>query len=181
MRDRVISSRYAKVLFNLDRDKNHLEQRLKDFELIIDMINSHPDLAKFLKSPQIELEQKEELMRDSLKGKIDPVFLKFLSFLILKRRLPYLQNIEREYKRLVHDLLGIWETELVTAVPIDGDIENKFVQKLEKLVQKKIVLHKKIDPKILGGAILIVSNEILDWSVTNRLEKLKETLMATQI
>lgn len=177
MRGHVISPRYAKVLFDLDCIKGNLDHRLDDFEAIFNIFDSNPKLVRFLKSPQVALKDKKEVFQDSLKAHFDQIFLNFLSYLIQKGRLVYLRSIRNEYKRLA----GIWEADIVTAVPLDSESEAKLMEKLKQIFHKKIILKKRIDPTIIGGVILVVANEMLDWSVTGRLKKLKDNLIATQL
>lgn len=177
----AISPRYAKVLFDLDSAKSNLDRRLEDFDSVINIFNQNPQLVRFLKAPHIILKDKKKVLWDSLKEKFDPIFINFLSYLIQKGRLGYLASIGNAYRLLVNEDLERWEADIITAVPLDADSEGNLVKKLEKMFHKKIKLKNKIDPKIIGGAILVISNEMLDWSVTGRLRKLKEKLTATQV
>ena len=96
--------------------------------------------------------------------------------MIHKGRLSNFGLIANEYKLMVNEYLGIWEADIVTAIPMDDESEAKLKQKVEEDFNKKMILNKKIDPKIIGGVILVIANEMLDWSVTGRLRKLKEKL-----
>lgn len=169
MIDRAISLRYAKALFD---SKGTL---LGDFESIIKIFNDHPKLVKFLKTPQISLIEKKKVLRNVLK--MDSLFLNFIFTLIQKGRIDSLQSIAHEYKLMANEYLGVWEVDIVSAVPLDAPFEEKLKEKLEKDFCKKIKLNTKVNPKVLGGAILLIENEMLDWSVESRLRKLKERLM----
>lgn len=173
MIDRAISLRYAKALFDLDGIKGQL---IADFECTTKALNDHPKLLKFLKSP-ISLIEKREVFQNLLGKNLNSVFIHFIFYLIQKGRLDNLQSISQEYKRMVNEYLGVWEVDIVSAVPIDADSELKLKEKLERDFSKKISLNKTVNPKIIGGAILVIENEMLDWSVASRVRKLKESLM----
>lgn len=181
MKRHDISPRYAKVMFLLDCKKGNLDQRLVDFESVVTIFKQNSKLVKFLKAPHISTKDKKKLLQDSLKANFDPIFINFLVYLIQKGRITNLSNIGKEYRLLVNNHLKRWDADVVTAIPMDADSEAKLVKKLELIFQKKINLNKKIDPKIIGGAILVMSNEMLDWSVTGRLRKLKDKLIANQV
>lgn len=181
MMDLAISPRYAKVLFDLDCIKGNLKRRLGDFESMIKVLNENPKLTSLLKAPHVILKDKKTVLQHVLKGKLDQTFINFLFYLIQKGRFVNLSHIANEYRLMVNKYFGIWEADIVTAVPMDVDSETKLKQKLEKDFHKKINLNKKVDPKIIGGAILVIANEMLDWSVVGRLKKLKENLYATQV
>ncbi len=175
---RVIASRYSKVLFNLDsQKKSNLEKRLLDFESILILLKKNPNLVRFLKSPQISLPEKKEIFRSLLENGIDMTFFNFFFYLIEQRNLDDLAQIALEYRRIVNEFLGIWEAKIITAVPIEPAVQEKLKEKLEKFFQKKMKINKEIDPKIIGGALLIVANEMINWSVTGRLRKMRESLL----
>lgn len=176
-----ISSRYVKVLFDLDRSKGYLTNRLDDFTLIINILKNNPKLVKFLKSPQVTLKDKITVLQNAFKENFDQTLLQFLSYLIQKGRLSYLEHIANEYRLLVNKYFGKWEATIITAIPLDQDSETKLLNKLENMFHKKIHLNKTINPKIIGGAILMIANEMLDWSVAGRLRKLKDHLITRQV
>lgn len=177
----AISPRYAKVLFNVDCKHGRLNGRLEDFTAIHDMLHSQPKLVRFLRARQVTLQDKKQILQDMLKERFDPFFIHFLFYLIEKRELVHLGQVEKAYTLLVNKHFNRWEADIVTAVPLDRDSEMELVKQLERVFHKKICLNKRVDPKIIGGAVLVIANEILDWSVTGRLKKLKEHLIASQV
>lgn len=178
---RTIALRYAKALFDLDHSKENLEKRCKNFNLLQELLEKNPKLRNFLKAPQIEAVEKEKLLQSLLKNEFDKDFFNFLIYLIENRRLNYLTQIGLEYRLIVDQFLNIWEAKITTAVPLEAETEAKLKQKLENFYHKKVKINNVIDPKIIGGAILVVANEMIDWSVANRLRKMKEDLLATNI
>lgn len=181
MMNYTTSIRYAKVLFELDCQNSQLDTRLGCFASIMNIFHEHPELVQFLRAPYVALQDKQTMLQETLKEVFDPTFIHFLVFLMQKRRLNHLEQIRRVYRFLVNRHLGKWEAELVTAVPVDAENEAKLVEKLEHIFHKKILLNKKVDPKIIGGGILVLSNSMLDWSVTGRLAKLKDHLIASVV
>lgn len=177
----TVALRYSKALFDQDSDKVHLEERLSNFAFILASTKGHPKLLNFLKAPQIDVEEKKRVLQSLLSGRSDSAFLHFLYYLIEKGRFKFLQQIASEYRTMVNHYLGVWEAKIITGVPIEPDIEDKLRVKLETFYRKKIRLKKEINPKMIGGAILVVGNEMIDWSIKSRLKKLKETLLATSV
>lgn len=178
---RNIAPRYAKALFEMSSINNSFDRTLEDFDLTTRVFQDNPRLITFLKTPQLSFEDKKKVIGESFKGKFSLLFMNFLLLLIRNGRIDSLMQIEREYCVLVNQFLKIWEADIVTAVPIDDESEAKLKKKLEEVFHKKIKINKKIDPKILGAAILIMENEMLDWSVTGRLRKLKDYLKAKRL
>lgn len=177
----AVALRYSKALFDQDLAKGDLEKRLNDFDSLLELLKSYPKLMKFLGAPQIDLQEKEKTFKACVADKFDSTFFHFLFYLIRKGRLSYLTQIALEYRLMVNEYLGIWEAQIFTAVPISEDIEKILKEKLENFYRKKMNIKKEVDSKMIGGAILVVANEMIDWSVRGRLKKLKEHLLAISV
>lgn len=178
---RTIAIRYAKALFDLDRKKEDIEIQLLNFKSLMQLFDDHPDKLKYLQTPHIKLDDKKKLLQNSLSKEVSPLFFNFLIYLIEKRRLKEIRQIDKEFRLLVNEYLGIWDAKITTAVPLEPDIEEKLKQKLENFYHFKIKVSKEVDPSIIGGAILVVGNEMIDWSLSSRLKKMKEKLLTTSV
>ena len=172
----TISLRYAKALFDLDKKKGNLLRRLKDFEMLLNVLGVNSKLLKFLKEPYILVAEKVKVLKDILKPEYDSVIMNFLFYLVEKGRINNFEMIAKHYRHMVNEDLGIWEADIVTAVPLDEANETKLEVSLSEKLQKKIIFSKKVDKEIIGGVILVVGNKMLDFSVTGRLKKIKEKL-----
>jgi F-type H+-transporting ATPase subunit delta len=177
MNNRDSASRYSKVLFNLDI-QNHidLEKRLSDFESLVRLFKTIPNFLHVFKSPQIDLEEKKELLKTALNGDFDPHYLDFLFYLIDKKKLNNLEQIAADYRSKVNQALGISEIKVMTAIPLSADSEAHLKEKLEKELKSKVKFNKEVDPKLIGGLILVMGNKMVDWSVAERLKKMKEIM-----
>lgn len=171
-----IAGRYAKALFNLDVSKGVLEKRIEDFELLLGILQGESKLEHLFSAPQLKVEEKKQILHSLMQKRLDKVLLSFLSFLIEKGRWSYLRQIARHYHLLVDRYLGIWEARLVTAVAIDREMEERLKLKLQKKFDKQIKLKKEVDPNLIGGATLMLENEMIDWSLSGKLKKMKKEL-----
>lgn len=83
---------------------------------------------------------------------------------------------------MVFKSLSILEGELILAKNEDNCLKINFVKKLEDQYRQKIEWkEKKIDPKLIGGAIVIVRNQLLDMSVKGRIKKIEDKLLFQSI
>lgn len=176
-----VASRYARALFNLASSKAELESRQSDLEVFVEALKKNPRLRTFLSAPQIKREEKREVLRTILAGKTDEKFLDFLYFVLEKGRMNFLEEISREYHHRVKESLGILETSLITAVPAEPKLKERLREKLERAYEKKIEMKEKIDPQLVGGVVLVLGNQVMDWSVRDRLLSLKESLLEVRV
>lgn len=71
---------------------------------------------------------------------------------------------------------GAVSVSLTTAEKAPDDITAAFRTDLEKKLDTKVYLDTEEDPKILGGAVIRYEDTLLDASVRNRLDLLKQRL-----
>lgn len=171
-----IAFRYSRALFGLAQSNQELEQQLNNLEAIINILSQQPNLMQFFCSPQISLEQKEKIFRDTLEKYFSKQIICFLLVLLEKGRFVNLPMIVKEYRRLVQEKLSILEVELITTLPIDALTEEKFINQLEAVYGKKIEMKKHIDPQLIGGGVLIIANQRIDFSIKGKLARLKADL-----
>lgn len=176
-----IALRYSKALFNVSTTDAELQTRLQEILQIDALLKQSPTLMLFFKSPQIPMEQKKAVMDKAFDGNIDKHLKSFLFLLLDKRRFSYFPQIVKSYSRLVMEKLGILEARIITAVPIQADDKKRLSTKLEQKYGKKIDLIEEVDPKIIGGGILLIGNEQIDFSISGKLAKLKKELLSVTV
>ena len=168
---REIPKRYAQALFNLTKESK--EEALS----FLDVLDKTPQLRLFLLSAQIAFEEKEKVLQKGFGGKVSDIFLRFIFLIIKKHRFKYIQEILQTYVSLVEKDLNVVVASIVTAIPLSPSQKEKLIKKLEMSYKKSILLEETIDPQIIGGARLIVEGKIIDFSLSSRLNNLKQYLL----
>lgn len=168
-----IAARYSKALF-LSADKSVQQDLLEDFENLLDVYNKVPKLDSFLNSPEISRKQKEGVLNIPFKNK--PEFLAFLSLLLQKGRFKYLLEIAEEYRSIYTNAYGKTIAHLTTAIPLETDIQERFKEKLNHMYSKQFDLTCEVNPQIIGGGVLVIADRMIDFSVKNKLDRLKSHL-----
>lgn len=178
---RGISKRYAVALFNAAVGQDIAEQIQEDLSSIDDLMKVNPDFKNFLLSPQVLTEDKKEIIVDVLAERSAGLLIKFLMLLIDKKRLEYVGEIAEAYTYLFEQLQGILEAKVVTAVPLDVDLEQQTIEKLEAETGKTIRLLKTVDPEIIGGMIVILEDTVVDGSIRHQLDIMRKSLSETRV
>lgn len=176
-----VSLRYSNALFLLNGSNAQHEHRLDDLQEVAMFLQKHPNLERLLLSPRIRKEEKGNILKKLFLGKLSSDLMSFLLVLLEKGRLKYLPEIVQQYHETVKKNLGIQEVSFISAVPLENEAKKRLQEKLEKYYQKNVEILEKIDPKIIGGAILIAGYKMLDYSIKDRIANLKENLLAITV
>jgi F-type H+-transporting ATPase subunit delta len=171
-----VAKRYAVALFNAAVKQDIAEQVNDDLDSFVQLLRENRGLVGFLKSPEILTEDKKQLVVDVFGDRTAGLFVKFILLLIDKKRLKHILSITDAYGQLYEQLQGIVEAKVITAVPLDADLEQKIVERLEQATNKTIRISKTVDPDIIGGVIVIVGDNIIDGSIRHKLEQMRRSL-----
>lgn len=169
--------RYAKALFNLSGS----EEKLAALEQALILLKQDSKIMQFFSSPQIKQEQKEQTLEKMLGKDFDRQILTYLNFLFKKQRFNYLPDIVKAYQQLMHEKLEILEARLITATPVDVDTKANLKEKLEKIYRKKLKIKEEIHSSLVGGGILIIDNHLIDFSIQEKLVRLKKDLLSIKV
>ncbi|MEJ5221650.1 MAG: ATP synthase F1 subunit delta, partial [Tepidiforma sp.] len=80
------------------------------------------------------------------------------------------------FNRLADDYEGIAHAEVTTAVPLTDEQLASIRARLGQQLGKQVVATARVDPAIIGGAIVRVGDRLIDGSVRTRLKLLRREL-----
>jgi len=172
----AIARRYAGALFELARKQNTIDRTLDDIQGIAQVFRNRK-LAYLLSEPRIPAKRKENVLREVLADKVQPISLN-LTLLVIQRELsPLMPNIAAEYEQLVLNYRNQAVAEVTSAAALDESQGVRVKQALERMTGKNILLQTRIDPEILGGIVARVEDQVIDSSVRYRLQALQRQLL----
>ncbi|NLO89356.1 MAG: ATP synthase F1 subunit delta [Clostridia bacterium] len=181
MSDRSLASRYAQALFLSAQEQDLLDQVEGDLRLVVDQVEKNEDLARFVDQQLIPPENKTEVIERIFKGKISNLSMNFLKLVFRKRRERYLREFLEEYVELADSARGIEKVEITTAVELSPQQREFVKNRLSEMINRKVKLIEKVDPKILGGLVVKIGDRVYDGSVINKLDSLKRHLKSVHL
>jgi F-type H+-transporting ATPase subunit delta len=150
-----------------------VREELEDFA---ETVRQVPELEEVLRNPQLDPRAKASA-RDALTQGSDELVRNFLRLLAEKGRAGELDEIQREFDRLVAREQGQLNVELTTAVELSDEEAREILQQIERVTGRRIEATHKVDRSLIGGLILQAGSLRLDASVRGRLERLRQGLI----
>ncbi len=168
------AKRYVKAFFEWTKSEGNLEEAAKDMMQSEQIMTQNPDLVRFLKNPTIGNKQKLDILKKIFGEKWSSATWKLVDLLAAKDRLDILDEIVVRFGQLYKRLLGTVEAELITATPVNDDIQQAFLEKVKEITgQSKVHLLNKVEPEIIGGYILKIGDLRIDDSIRGKLNQIK--------
>jgi len=166
---------YADALFGAAKDSGRLaevREALADFAAAVE---ESPELSSVLRNPQLESRAKAAILADLVGGE-EPLFANFLQLVAEKGRAGELDEIAREFERLMAREDRRLSVELTTARELSDDEAAAILRQIEQAAGRKVEGTRTVDPGLVGGIVLQAGSLRVDASVRGRLERLRHEL-----
>ena len=106
----------------------------------------------------------------------DSAFAAFLTLLVENRRVNLLAEIAALFEELKRESERTIRVTLRSASAIPADRADAIKAALKKRFAREIELEQRIDPAVIGGAVIDAGDVVIDGSVRGRLERLQSAL-----
>jgi F-type H+-transporting ATPase subunit delta len=150
-----------------------VSEELADFAAAVRDV---PELRSALRNPQLESRTKVAVL-DELVGDADQLLHNFLRLVAEKGRIGSIEEIAREFDRLMAREERRLNVELTTARELSDAEARDLLEQIERASGRKIEATQRVDPNLIGGFVLQAGSMRVDASVRGRLEGLRQELV----
>jgi F-type H+-transporting ATPase subunit delta len=172
-----IGRRYAKALINLAGSDSNIDKIGKSLGEIANVYSEEKSVRDVIMEPKIGRNQKMLFIEEvTKKMECDPLLSKYCRYLVSRNRFEIIGDISLAYNKLSSEILGTATAEVVVSHKLVKKEEEVLQKQLSKYTGKKVTLSVKVDESILGGAITSIDSLVLDGSIKNRLNLIRETI-----
>ncbi len=181
MIENAVARRYAQAFFAIALEKNLLDQLQLELQQVVDTINSSNELKILMNHQLVDPRDKKTLVNEVFSGVLSETTINFLSYVIDKFRITYLQEIYQAFVVYANEARNIADVQVRSATALAEDDLKVLEQKLFKVTGKNIRLANEVDPSLIGGVVVRIGDKVIDGSLFRRLGRLKEKLMQIQV
>ncbi len=172
----VIARRYAKALINLA--EKEFENTGESLTALSDVYSNSTELSEVLSDTKVSSQIKQNVLKKILKKiKVSKLVDTFIRYLLAKRRIVLLPNIEQAFNLLLQEKLGRIEAGITVA----QEISEVTIGKLEKAISmysgKEVTVNITIDPAIIGGIVTRIGSVVIDGSIHTQLNQIRQSII----
>ena len=153
-----------------------MHAQLEDFATAVAEV---PELRAVLRNPQVDPRAKARLL-DELLGDADELVRNFVRLTAEKGRVGGIEEIAREFERLVAAEERRLNVALTTAYELSDDEAAQIVEQIEQASGRTVEATRAVDPDLIGGLVLEAGSLRVDASVRGRLERLRRELVSSR-
>ncbi len=172
------AERYSLALYELASENNVISQVEDQSSSILNLISSSKDFSNLIKDPTSNQEDLLKVINIiSENNKLETLLKNFLSFLVIKRRFFYVEQILKSFIETCSQKRGELKAELKSAKELSSDEISKITDELTKNFSSKIKLNYKHDESLIGGLIVQVGSTMVDTSIKNKLQQIENRMI----
>jgi len=165
----TIARPYAQAIY--DHSKGW-EKDLGQLELALET----PEVQKLIDSPKLAYKEKTEVFLSLFEGQIESKTSNFIKVLGESKRISLLPHISKEYRKLLSGTKGSSEVVITSAFELTDEQLKKVTDSLKGRYGDSLTVEQVIDKSLIGGFSIKCGDEVTDYSVKGKLEKLRNQI-----
>jgi F-type H+-transporting ATPase subunit delta len=163
-------------LFEAAKENGRLKEVAEELSDFAAAVRDVPELRAVLRNPQLQPGVKVGVL-DELLGGADQLVHNFLRLVAEKGRSGQIEEIAREFDRLMAVEERRLNVELTTARELSDAEARDLLGQIEQASGRTVEATRKVDPNLIGGFVLQAGSMRVDASVRGRLEGLRTELV----
>lgn len=140
------------------------------------IIGSQVDLERLLSAPTGDEAGKYAVVDQLIGGKVEPVTLSLVRQLVARPRGRRVSEGLEELAELSAKRRERSVAHVRSAIPLSDEQQQRLSRTLQRIYARPIAVHLEVDPGVEGGLLIRVGDEVIDGSITGRLQSLRRDL-----
>ena len=140
--------------------------------------NTSEDFKSFIKNPtQSQSNQLEVLNRISIQMILSKIIKNFLSILVIKRRIFFINKIFLSFLSLTSKQRGELKASLVSSKSLTNEELKSLNKDISQTMGTAITFDYKVDENLIGGLKMQIGSLMIDTSTKNKLKKYEQIML----
>ncbi|MFN3786224.1 MAG: F0F1 ATP synthase subunit delta [Thiothrix sp.] len=166
---------YARAVFEMAQEAGRLPQWSAQLAAMSAVVAAEGS-ASLLAHPRMSKEQKAQIFAEIAGDALDDQGRNLLKTLAENGRFALLPEIATIFEQLRAEAEGAIEAEVISAQEMSADQQQKIAAALQKRLGREVKLITKVDPSLMGGAVIRAGDLVIDGSIQSRLKDMKAAL-----
>lgn len=167
---------YAAAILEIAAAEGALERVGDELFRIARVFESSPELREAITNPRLPVERKLGIVEDLLGARVSTLALGFVGFVVGVGRggdLPAIADALAARTAASH---GRVLAEVRTAVELDDATVARLADSLGRAIGRQVEVKTVVDPTVIGGIVARVGDTVIDGSVRNRFDEIRQQL-----
>ena len=176
----ALTRRYSRALFDLCANSQERITMQEELSRFAAALTESSELRQLVENPAFSTNERKATLTNIFKTlSLSKGSSNFLSYLLDRDRLQCIDGIVEDFGRRLDSELKRVRAEIISAKALSTSDVTRAKAALKKLTGcDEVILDCQVDPSVIGGAVTRIGNVVLDSSIKNQIEGLREHLLA---
>ena len=176
-KNKGIIKKYAQLLYQVTVKEDDINQVSDYLHSIRSILKSVPELNQLFITRRVQVQDKMIMLKNILGDKISDIVMDLMVLLMENGHMMLLGEVVKRFDYLKDKDSEIIKVQITSSSRLSDDEVQRISLNIENKIQKKVDVTMETDTSIVGGIKLRVGNTLIDGSVSNRLQKMRDTLI----
>lgn len=175
----TLARRYAKALIEIAEESGQADGFAQELSELATCWATSADFRGVFENPAVASDTRRQVLDAIItKAGTSKTVGNTVRLLADRSRLRLLPDLAEAYSQLAQAKAGRVQAKVTTAAAMPAEYYDSLRQALESVTGKAVVLEKDQDPSLIAGIVTRVGDMVFDGSLQNRLQEMKEDLLA---
>ena len=176
-KNKGIIRKYAQLLYQVAVKEDDINQISAHLHSIRNILKSVPELNQLLITHRVGAHNKMTILNNILGDKISDIEMDLMVLLMENGHMMLFGEVIKRFDYLQDKDSEVIKVQITSSSRLSDDEVQRISLEIENKIQKKVDVKMKTDTSIVGGIKLRVGNTLIDGSVSNHLQKIRDTLI----
>lgn len=169
---------YAKALFEVAGDGKTQTSYLNELRAIDQVFFENENLIDFFKAVEVDQDTKLNILSKAFSSQqgVSSSVLNTLKMLIERNKVSFFSKIVMAYQDLNDESNGLIRGVVKSSQELDSQQRKSISEKIESVLNKKVILDYVIDKRVIGGLKAQVGSYTFDDTFQTHLKKMKDQI-----
>jgi len=173
-----VEGRYAHALFSAASKTGALDSAEAELSKVSEMLDDAA-VAEYCYDPTINKLEKRDVITAELEAQgFSDLTVNFVGVIAEENRLKRTKGIIGAYEKIMKARRGEVDCSVVTAKPLDFEMEANLINTLQKFVKptETLKISTSTDPTLIGGMVINLGEYFIDMSTATKIKRITKAL-----
>ncbi len=172
---------YSDALFGAARKAGALDDIAVQITQLLDLVRGERRFRTFMEAPNIPRERKEAIVQKIFGGVYHELLVNFIRMLVRWGRLELFFPALEGFHALYRKHKGITAAKVTSAAELDEDQKRQLEKALSDYMNLRLEVDYRVDEKVIGGLRFLCGDQLIDSTLSSKLDRLRHDLMKTRV
>jgi F-type H+-transporting ATPase subunit delta len=169
---------FATALFEDLPDRSVIEEAEDELFRFARTVEAQEPLRQALARQELPLPVRQAVVQDLLSGRAQQVTVRLATYAVAAGQGRGLVELLDWLVEQAAAERGLRVADIRTAAPLDDEQRRRLADGLRRLTGRDVELRVSVDPALVGGALIVIGDTVIDGTVRHRLDQLRQELIA---